>query len=172
MAISKEFKEAVQAGKTRLVRIMLKNSLLVDPTGVQFDEMDRYAAESIGNIYTEHDGEVLNFDVSSWNEAYLNQQMVTVISCFSKERVALLKSMVRVLYKEKADKIRSEARSEDPQSSQSHISRKQVGAGVTVAGAALAVAGICTSQTVLTIGGVVAVAAGVALIVSDKGGHA
>ena len=108
MAITNEFMEAVQSGKMMRVRIMLKDSLLVDPTAAQFDEMERYATEKMGNIYTDHDGEVLNFDVSSWNEDYLNQQMVTVVNCFSKERIDLLKSMVRFLYKEKANKIRTE----------------------------------------------------------------
>lgn len=166
MAITNEFTEAVQSGKMMRVRIMLKDRLLVDPTAAQFDEMERYATEKMGNIYTEHDGEVLNFDVSSWNEDYLNQQMVIVVNCFSKERIDLLKGMVRFLYKEKANKIRNKAVSTQ---SQSHITRKQVGTGITVAGAALTVAGICTAHTALTVGGVVVAAAGIALIVSDKG---
>lgn len=166
MAITNEFTEAVQSGKMMRVRIMLKDSLLVDPTAAQFDEMERYATEKMGNIYTEHDGEVLNFDVSSWNEDYLNQQMVIVVNCFSKERIDLLKGMVRLLYKEKANKIRNKAASTQ---SQIHITRKQVGTGITVAGAALTVAGICTAHTALTVGGVVVAAAGIALIVSDKG---
>lgn len=166
MAITNEFTEAVQSGKMMRVRIMLKDSLLVDPTAAQFNEMERYATEKMGNIYTEHDGEVLNFDVSSWNEDYLNQQMVIVVNCFSKERIDLLKGMVRFLYKEKANKIRNKAVSTQ---SQSHITRKQVGTGITVAGAALTVAGICTAHTALTVGGVVVAAAGIALIVSDKG---
>lgn len=166
MAITNEFTEAVQSGKMMRVRIMLKDSLLVDPTAAQFDEMERYATEKMGNIYTEHDGEVLNFDVSSWNEDYLNQQMVIVVNCFSKERIDLLKGMVRFLYKEKANIIRNKAASTQ---SQIHITRKQVGTGITVAGAALTVAGICTAHTALTVGGVVVAAAGIALIVSDKG---
>lgn len=166
MAITNEFMEAAQKGKMIRVRIMLKDSLLVDPTATQFDEMERYATEKMGNIYTEHDGEVLNFDVSSWNEDYLNQQMVTVVNCFSKERIDLLKGMVRFLYKEKTNKIRSEAANAQ---SQSQIVRKQVGTGVTVAGAALTVAGICTSHTALTVGGIVVVAAGIAQIVRKKG---
>ena len=39
MAITNEFMEAVQSGKMMRVRIMLKDSLLVDPTAAQFDEM-------------------------------------------------------------------------------------------------------------------------------------
>lgn len=164
-SITNEFMEAVQSGKMMRVRIMLKDSLLVDPTGAQFDEMEHYATEKMGNIYAEHDGEVLNFDVSSWNEDYLNQQMVIVVNCFSKERIDLLKNMVRFLYKEKANKIRRET---NGMQSQNHITRKQVGTGIVIAGGVLTVAGICTSHTVLTIGGVVVAAAGIALIVSDK----
>ena len=52
---------------------------------------------------------------------------------------------------------------------QSHITQKQIGVGVTAVGAVSAVAGICTSHAVLTIGGVIVAAAGIALIVSDKG---
>lgn len=168
MAITKDFMEAVQSGKVMRVRIMLKDSLLVDPTGVQFDEMEQYATKTMGDIYTAHDGEQLNFDVTAWNEDYLNEQMVNVVNDFSQERIDLLKSMVRYLYKDKADKIRTER---DTVSSTHKITRKQVGTGITVAGAALTVAGICTTHTALTVGGVVAVAAGIALIVSDKGNN-
>lgn len=166
MAITNDFMEAVKASKMIRVRIMLKDSLLVDPTGVQFDEMEQYAVEVMGDIYTEHDGEKLNYDVAVWNEDYLNEQMVAVVNGFSKERIDLLKSMVRYLYKYKVNIIRTER---DATSATHTIPRKKVGTGVTVVGATLTVAGICTAHTALTIGGVVVATAGVALIVSDKG---
>lgn len=165
MAITNEFMEAVQSGKTIRVRIMLKDSLLIDPTAAQFNEMEKYAAERMDDIYTEHDGEKLNFDVNAWNEEYLNQQMVAVVNCFSRERIDLLKSMVRYLYKDKVNRIRSEM---NQNYVQNHIARK-AGTGMAAAGAALTVAGICTSNMVLTIGGVSVAAAGVILIISDKG---
>lgn len=166
MAISKDFMDAVQAGKLMRVRIMLKDSLLIDPSASQFDEMSHYAESQMNDLYVEHDGEKLNYDVSFWNENYLNEQMVIVVNNFSKERIDLLKSMVRTLYKTKAHSITTE----QMESKTSYaITRKQIGTGVTVAGAALAVAGICTSQAVLTVGGVVVAVAGVALIISDKG---
>lgn len=166
MALTNEFIEAVQSGKIMRVRIMLKDSLLVDPTASQFDEMIQYAIENMGNIYIEHDGEKLEFDVNVWNEEYLNQQMVTIVNNFSKERIDLLKSMVRYLFKDKANKIRNER--SNPRT-QSGITHKQVGAGLTVTGAGLAVAGICTAHTALTIGGVAIAAAGIVIIVADKG---
>lgn len=165
MSVTQEFIDAVQSNKILSVRIMLKNSLLIDPTIVEFDEMEQYATNLMGNIYVEHDGENLYFDVSAWNENYLNQQMVAVIDNFSKERIDLLKSMVRYLYKDKVNRIRSERTT--ARTSQS-ITQRQVGVGVTVAGAALAVTGMCASKLFLTVGGVVVAAVGVALIVSDK----
>lgn len=172
MAITNEFMEAVQSGKTLRVRIMLKDSLLIDPTAKQFDEMARYAVEKMGDIYVEHDGEELKFDKAYWSEEYLNRQMVSVIGNFSKERVDLLKAMVRYLYKDKAEKIEAErANKADHRSKEQSngLTRKQIGAGVTAAGGVAAVAGICTSQVALTVGGLAVAAVGVALIVSDKG---
>ena len=168
MAITKEFIEAVESGKTLRVRIMLKDILLVDPTAAKFDEMEAYASSALGNIYDEHDGETLNYDVTGWNEDYLNEQMVEVVNNFSKERVDLLKGMVRHIYRDKVQKIRSEESAAHTQETRA-VNQKHIGVGVTVAGAALAVAGICTSHTILTIGGVAAAAVGVALIVTDKG---
>jgi len=167
MAVSKEFVEAVESGKTLRIRIMLKDILIVDPAGERFDEMEAYANAALGNIYDEHDGETLSYDATGWNEDYLNDQMVAVVSNFSKERIELLKSMVRYIYRDKVQKIRSEDQS-IPKQGTFNVSRKQIGAGVTVAGAALAVAGICTSHTILAIGGVAVAAAGIVLIVTDK----
>lgn len=165
MSITTEFIEAVEAKKITRVRIMLKDSLLIDPTSAQFDEMEKYAGEKLGNIYEEHDGEKLNYDASTWNEDYLNEQMVKVISCFSKERIELLKDMVRYLYREKAKKVRMETTSNYQEK---RLTRKQEGAGVAISGAVVTVAGICTSHTILTVGGVVVAATGVVLMMSDK----
>lgn len=168
MAITKEFIEAVESGRTLRVRIMLKDILLIDPTAEKFDEMEAYASSILGNIYDEHDGEILNYDVNGWSEDYLNEQMIEVVNNFSKERVELLKCMVRYIYRDKVQKIRSEEASAHTQE-RCAISQKHIGVGVTVAGATLAVAGICTSHTIITIGGVAAAAVGVALIITDKG---
>ena len=166
MSISNEFKEAVHSKDVLLVHIMLKDSLLMDPTAAQFHERERYASEYLSDLYDIHDGEELVDDINMWDEDYLSQQMVAVVSNFSRERIDLLKRMARHLFKEKAAKIQEERNSAGKERNYTH---KQIGTGVTVAGAALTVAGICTSQTVLTVGGVVVAVAGVALIMSDKG---
>jgi len=166
MAISSEFKEAVQLKNVIRIRIMLKDSLLLDPTASQFDEMMQFAIDNMGNIYTEHDGERLNYEVNAWNEEYLNQQMVAVVNNFSRERIDLLKGMVRYLFKEKANRIRNE-RSDSH--TRSGITHKQIGGGLTVAGAGIAIAGICTAHTAITIGGAAIAVVGISMIVTDKG---
>lgn len=167
MSITKEFMEAVQSGRLIRVRIMLKDSLLVDPTAAQFDDMAQYAEANMDNLYDAHNGESLNYDVSDWNETYLNAQMVAVVNNFSRERIDLLKSMVRNLYREKAAKIK--VAPTESNSTTHAISRKQAGAGIAVTGAVLTVAGVCVSQTALTIGGVAVAIAGAALYISDAG---
>lgn len=49
--ISPEFKKAVTEGKLLLTRIMLKDSLLLDPTFDQFDEMLLYAKSHFPNLF-------------------------------------------------------------------------------------------------------------------------
>lgn len=165
MAITSEFMEAVNNGNRTRVRIILKDIMLVDPTMAKFDEMLKYAASKMSNLYDEHDDETLKYDRTEWNEAYLNNQMVVVVGNFSKERVELLRNMVRFLYRDKAEKIKTQADSE--QSYQ--ITRKQAGAGVTAVGAVAAVVGICVQSGALIAGGVVVAAVGVGMIVTDKG---
>ncbi len=99
MALSEEFKEAVEQNKKTRVRIMLKDSLLVDSSCTEFDEMFRFAQSSMPDIMDSHDGESFKTP-EQWNEDYLNDQMVAVVNNFSKERVDLLKKMVKKLYDE------------------------------------------------------------------------
>lgn len=164
MAISNEFREAIQTGRKTSVRIMLKDIILVDPTMAQFDEMLNFAKANIPDLFDEHNEEVLKYDCSDWNESYLNNQMVAVVSNFSKERVELLRSMVKYIYRDKAEKINTD----NQHQSTVAVTRKQVGIGVTAAGAVATVAGICVHQGLLVVGGVVVTAVGAGLILTDK----
>ena len=94
MAVAEEFKSAVSAGNRTMVRIMLKDSLLVDKSFVSFNEMLAYAEKRMDNLYDVHDGEVLIEEPDKWNKDYMNQQLFAVVSNFSKERLNLLKKIV------------------------------------------------------------------------------
>ena len=96
MALSNAFYEAVQSGNVLRVRIMMKDSLLVDPTFTDFSAMEK-AAASMEGLYDKHDGTELTEDCSLWNEDYMDKMMVKVLSNFSHERIDHLKEVVRYL---------------------------------------------------------------------------
>lgn len=96
MAITKAFTDAVNTQDVRGIRIMMKDSLLVDLTFRDFEEMSRLAA-AIPNLYDVHDGRAFIEDVSSWNDAYMNKLMVQVVGNFSHERLEHLKKVVQHL---------------------------------------------------------------------------
>lgn len=96
MAITQVFTEAVAAGDVRKIRIMMKDSLLVDLTFRDFDEMSRLAADVPG-LYDTHDGKELVSDQSAWDDNYMDRQMVEVMWNFSRERLNHLKQVIRFL---------------------------------------------------------------------------
>lgn len=96
MALTNAFYEAVQSGNVRRVRIMMQDSLLVDPTFAEFNAMEK-AAASMEGLYDEHDGKELVEDRNLWNDDYMDKVMVKVLSNFSHERIAHLKEVVRYL---------------------------------------------------------------------------
>ena len=96
MALSNAFHEAVNEGNVRLVRIMMKDSLLLDPTFSSFSEMER-AAANLAGLYDPHDGKQFTEDSSKWNDDYMNKLMVEVVLNFSHERVDHLKDVVHYL---------------------------------------------------------------------------
>lgn len=168
MALTQEFMDAVNNGNKLRVRIMIKDGIVADPTLYQIDEMLRYASSHMPNLFDSHNGEKLNYDIAAWSTDYLNQEMVTLISNFSQERLDLLKNMVRHIYKDDVVRIQQKRNSQRAASHSSGPARKQVGAGAVAVGAALAIAGVCTSHTALIVGGVVVAAAGAAVILTDK----
>jgi hypothetical protein len=79
-----------------MVRIMMKDSLLLDLTFTTFREMES-AASTLPGLYEPHDGRELKSDVGAWNDDYMNDLMVQVISNFSRERVQHLQDVIRYL---------------------------------------------------------------------------
>ena len=94
MALTNAFREAVTEKNVRKIRIMLKDSLLVDPSFKRFQEMER-AASLVEGLYDVHDGRELTEDKEAWNDAYMDRLMVQVVSNFSHERIEHLKEVVR-----------------------------------------------------------------------------
>lgn len=96
MALTNAFYDAVKEKNIRRLRIMMSDSLLVDPTFREFDEMDK-AASAVEGLYEQYDGRTLETDETNWNDGYMSKQMVQVVSNFSHERVEHLKEVIRYL---------------------------------------------------------------------------
>ena len=94
--LTNAFYEAVKSGNVRRVRIMMSDSLLVDPTFEEFHAMEKAAASMTG-LYDEHDGKELIKDQSRWKDDYMDRVMVKVLSNFSHERIDHLKEVVQYL---------------------------------------------------------------------------
>lgn len=165
MVITQEFRQAVQNKDTRMVRIMLKNSLVVDPTFAEFNQMNALAEANIEALYDEHDGELLKSETTAWTKDYMDEQMVQVVYNFSKERINLLKSICRQLYGQRASQIEKQR---NAPLTQIQFSRKQVGTGLVVGGVATTVVGVAIAEPLIVATGIAVGIVGGVLIITDK----
>lgn len=165
MKIAQEFIDAVTQKDIMMVHIMLKDSLVVDPTFVEFDAMLEYASEQMGNIYDEHDGEELLTDKNDWDKQYMNNQLFKLVNNFSKERIKLLKAICRYLFSDRVKKI-TEERVVDTVK-ESGIAKSQIGTGVAAAGAITTVAGVIVSKPLIIGVGALATVAGIITVMTD-----
>lgn len=190
MALTKAFYEAVQAGNVNRVRIMMEDSLLVDPTFGEFDAMAK-AAASMPGLYDQHDGKELVEDQTCWNDDYMDKVMVAALSNFSHERIDHLKSVVHYLrpaarataHKLKPSAAQRSKTAAPPLSYQEEKRRSQeqgdyLGAKISVgAVAGAAVGGVITTaagaSTACVVGSVLtgAVIGGIAVAVINHGGN-
>lgn len=168
MVISQEFLDAVNSNNKLLTRIMLKDSMVVDPTLEQYNERIRYASAHMPDLFDTHDGEAFDYNRSAWTKDYMNQELVVLVGNFSQERIEFLKNMVHYIYRDEIAQVQQKRNSQRAASRSSGPARRQVGTGAVAVGAALAIAGVCTSHTALVVGGVVVAAAGAAVILTDK----
>ena len=98
MPISHAFRRAVESGDKLAVRIMMKNSMYLDPTFREFEEMSRVVERSKLDLYVPYDGGSLGENTAEWTKDYMDTLMVELVDNFSRERVAHLKKVVRYIY--------------------------------------------------------------------------
>ena len=155
LALSNEFKEAVDQEKTTRVKIMLKDSLLLDKSCKEFDEMLDYANSRIGALVEEHDGEQFK-SREDWNEDYLNDEMVAVVNNFSKERLDLLKSIIKKLYPDRGNEAigeegRTNAATNTSGRNGEMSSTKIAGGVVALVGTGLLVGGLVVAEAPIAV---------------------
>ena len=182
MAITDSFRNAVAAGNITSIRIMMKDSLLVDPTFGEFEEMSN-ATKTVDDLFDPHDGRELVFDKSNWNDDYMDKLMVQVVGNFSHERLDHLKEVVKHLRPvTKRAQATSQDKSSSPGSRKSYQEQKRQderdgriahnrGIKIAAGSAAGGVAGgalvaILGGGTIAVVAGAVAGAAAVGVVVA------
>jgi signal peptidase I len=88
---------AIKNKNIKGLRIMMKNSLLVNPSFNEFNRMTQ-RVKDIPGMYDKHDGREFETDKSKWNDKYMSREMVRIVGNFSHERVKHLKEVVRYLH--------------------------------------------------------------------------
>lgn len=95
MSVTKEFQDAVLNKNLLRVKIMLKDSLLIDTTFCQFDDMIHYAETRLSNIWIrdEEDDAIFSQEAEA-----LNAILAGLVNNFSRRRVIHLKRMISRIY--------------------------------------------------------------------------
>lgn len=171
MKLTNEFDEAILLGDVLSVRIMMKDSLLVDRTFTEFNQMEKEASK-LNGLYDKHDGRPFNKNKETWDDEYMNKLMVQVVGNFSHERIEHLKEVVQYLRPvSKNDMSYKEQRKRDEEAGNCRIAKMAAGAvtgaaaGVAVMSITKAIVGITASTAVATIvgGAVIGMVAGSAI---------
>jgi len=155
MALTPQFKDAVDAGEVNEVRSMIIDALRNDPTWVEYLEKADCAQQMEG-FFDDDDGEEVAADSSQWDEDYMNDLFAGLESNFSKERLELLIKVIQHV-RPKEHGVR-----ELPKR------KKASGRDIMFIGLMVAVAGFYVSQTSLMIAGVVVAVGGVAAFFIDQ----
>lgn len=98
MAVTRAFQEAIERGDLLRVRIMLKDSLLIDITFKQFREMQRYAERKNANLWMEQSEVLVKEPPTSWNKELMNRELVKLTDEFTEERVGYCQKIIRKVY--------------------------------------------------------------------------
>ncbi len=100
MSISNEFAMAVKERNRLRVKIMLKDSLLVDKTFRLFDEMQLYATNQGLSPWENPDPDIpLEKAEKPWTEDTMNYELTALINDFTKEHVDYIKEIISDIYK-------------------------------------------------------------------------
>ena len=94
----KLFEEALRKNNILKIRLMMKNSLLYDPSFKSFDEMEKLAEKYKVNIWQDSSVEVLIKRDKPWTIDDVNYELTAIVSNFTKERIVYLKDLITDVY--------------------------------------------------------------------------
>lgn len=122
MAVPKEFVEAVNDKNVLLVRIMLKDSLLLDKSFRQFNEMQYYAENHGVNFWAEDNGN-LEKAPKPWDTPLMNYELTALVSDFTKPHLYYVINIIKDVYRTQPTHFGKYAKSSDRSNERHMISK-------------------------------------------------
>lgn len=98
MALTSEFTTAVKSNNLLRVRIMLKDSLLVDKHFAQFKKMRDYAEHHGVDFWMEKSDELDKQPKEMWNPDLMNLELTKLVNDFTKERLEYCQAIIEKIY--------------------------------------------------------------------------
>lgn len=98
MALTPEFMSAISERNILRIRIILKDSLLVDKTFKQFEEMRNYAERSGINVWMNETEKEEIPPKETWNMDLMNLELTRLVNEFTVARVNFCMHLIRTLY--------------------------------------------------------------------------
>lgn len=131
MALTQAFYKDINTNNVLGIHIMMVDSLLVDLSFKEFEEMKKVAERNINieDLYDKHDGNINN-DKKMWNEDYLCKVQVQILDNFSRERLKHLKEVVRYLYPCPVEESKPSKSSANRNKDRNHQKKKGIIQGV------------------------------------------
>lgn len=166
MSLSEKFINAVDEQDLIKARVIIKGSLVIDPTFKETDEYINYASKKMADLFDEHDNEEFINDSLLWDEDYMNKELNNLMYNFSRERINHIKDICRYLYKDRIINIETERRKEEQKAKR--VATKKVATGVSVAGIGMVAAGVICSKAIITVSGAVLLVGGATALISEN----
>lgn len=98
MALTSEFKNAVSEENLLRIRIMLKDSLIVDKSFTQFNEMSSYAQNQGVDFWMIQENKLEMAKKDEWNKDLMNLELTMLVNSFTKERLKYCQSIINEIY--------------------------------------------------------------------------
>ncbi|SCW50933.1 hypothetical protein SAMN02910400_01060 [Lachnospiraceae bacterium C10] len=105
MAISNEFKQAVMNKDILEIRLLLKNSLLLDTSFGKYREMLNYVNSSGVNIWI--DSKPVDRKEKPWTKDLMNYELTAIVNDFSEDHMQYLQDIISYVYNGRIEQPRN-----------------------------------------------------------------
>lgn len=98
MPVTKEFMQAIEDRNILRIRLMMKNSLLLDASFNDFRKMEKIAMEHGVDVWQHTSKSTLSKRKEPWSRDDMNYELTSIVNDFTKEHMQYLMEIIKELY--------------------------------------------------------------------------